>query len=476
MAPSAENPESSACASPARTSAASAHAVAPGPDVPVARDGPCTAAPRQGRRLLFGAACSSFQPLVLSALMLPATAYVIRVLGPTAYGEWAIATSLVGILMFMTNLGLRGTFVRAVAKDPAIAAAGLSEQLGVRLVLSVLAGGIGVLACFLLGYSGTVLLCGTLAAVALVLATIATTAADLLQAFHRLPAVAAVNMIAGLFLTAASVAAAFLGGGPVGVAASYCFGPAVSAVLLLAIVQRQHFPVRLRWDFRRFGRLLWEARYIAAHQLMDSASGKAEGVIVPRLAGPTMFGFFSAGTLLATRGMTVPEGLCSAAYPSLVDAYRRGPRPFVRTFLKFLALMIGACVPAALVVSFLAGPVARLLFPGRAEICEQVMRITIWLLPVMGLEYIVGTALSALHKDALQARAAVFAAVCNILMTVALVWSFGIVGASWSMVLRYVVKLAVLSPTLVQTARQLAAEAGAGAPVAAAAPPGVALP
>ena len=439
---------------------------------------PCEPAPRHNRRLLVGAACSSLQPLFLSALMLPATAYVIRSLGPTGYGQWTTATSLVAVLVFMTNLGLRGTFVRAVAKAPETGPVGLAEQLGVRLLLAIIAAGIGLVACLLLRYSHTVLLCTVMAAGALVLTTISTTAADLLQAYHRLPAVAVVNMVAGLVLTGASVAVAWMGFGPIAIASTYIVGPAVSTAMLFWLIQRQHFPIRVRWDFRRFGRLLWDARYIAAHQLMDSTSGRAEGLIVPRLVGPTLFGFFSAGTLLASRGMTVPEGLCSAAYPSLVDAYRRGPIPLIRTFGKFLALMMASCVPAAVLVSLVAGPVARLLFPGRAEICEHVMRVTIWLLPVMGLEYIIGTGLSAMHKDAAQARAAFIGGVCNLLMTAALCWRFGIMGAAWSMVLRYVVKLIVLAPVVARCGQQLMAETAAAraqSDDAAPAVPGVAL-
>ena len=42
-------------------------------------------------------------------------AFIIRQLGPTGYGQWAVATSLLAVSTVLTNLGLRGAFVRAVA-------------------------------------------------------------------------------------------------------------------------------------------------------------------------------------------------------------------------------------------------------------------------------------------------------------------------------------------------------------------------
>src|SRR5918993_4486065 len=64
------------------------------------------------RRTFYSAAIYSAQPVFLSALMLPVTAYVIRSLGPTQYGQWATATTLAAAVAFLTNPGLRGTFVR----------------------------------------------------------------------------------------------------------------------------------------------------------------------------------------------------------------------------------------------------------------------------------------------------------------------------------------------------------------------------
>jgi O-antigen/teichoic acid export membrane protein len=464
-------PEPPAVAPAVAASSAAGPAPAPEPGHATEADLFESGMSRRARKLLrldrafFGAACISLQPVILSALMLPATAYVIRGLGPTSYGQWAVATTLVGVVTFLTNLGLRGAFVRAVARDPKAAAVSLAEQLGLRLSLSLLAASAALVTGLLLGYSHVVIVCTLLSSLGLALLTASTTAADLLQALQRLPTVAGINMAAGVVLTVSSVTAVWLGAGPVGVAACYLAGPLTSLVLLLWVVRRQHFPIRVRWGLRRCLTLLWGARHMASQQLVWSASQYVEALMVPRLVGPTFFGYFSAGALLANRLTAVPEGLSSAAYPAMVSAYRGGARPALRVFMKFMALVLATSVAGAAAVSLLAGPIARLLFQKNPEVCEQVMRISIWLLPAMGAHYMLGYLMNAIDRDSAQARMSAIASAISLVVSAVLVWKFHIVGACWSMVLRYLIHLAVQVPYAVWAFKPLlVAEAAPAAP------------
>lgn len=443
---------------------------------PIEADPAAPPVPRM-RGALLGGACLSLQPLLLSALMLPVTAYVVRGLGPTAYGQWATATAIVAVVTFVANLGLRGAFVRSVARSPASAEAAFAEQMGARTGLSLVAAALAVGLSVALRHPPVVVLCTGVSAAGLLLMTVSTTAADTLQALQRLPTVAGANVAAGLSLSLASVVAVRSGAGPVAVAASYLVGSAVSSALLLAVIRRRHFRPRVRWDARRCGSLLRAARFLGAQQFVFSVANNAEALIIPGLVGPTVFGFFSAGALLANRLTAIPEGLCSAAYPAMVDARRAGTRAVVAVFLRFLAVDVLACAAAALAVGFLAPAVAGLLFPGQSEVCERVMRVTIWLLPALGVHSAVGYLFNALDMDAEQARASFAGAVASLGLTCLLVWRFGIVGASWSMVLRYVVHLVAQAPYVVRIVRSVARPsrptAPAAPPAAATAAPGV---
>ena len=419
------------------------------------------------RKVYIGAAVTALQPLVLSAMLLPATMYAVRELEATGFGQWTTATSLIAFAMFTTNLGLRATFVRAVARDPKGVGPVLADQLGLRLLLSVFGGAIAVLVCLVMGYSSVVLACTLISAVGLVLTTISTTAGDLLQGVQRLGVVAVANTVSGVCLTAASVIVVALGQGPIGLSLSYLVGPVISALVMFAVIRRDQCPVRLVFHLERFRKLLWEARYMGAVQLVYSASSNAEALILPRLVGETIFGYFSGGTLLSTRLAAVPDGLGSALYPAVVEADRTGPRAVVRLVGRFLVLGFVACLAIAAVVHLLAGPISLILFRDNAVVGRQVTQITIWAIPLMSVLWVLGAALNGLGGDAAQARAAVISAVINLALSAFLVWQYGLLGACWSMVLRYVVWLAVFIPCsaptflqLLRAARQPASPAG----------------
>ena len=405
------------------------------------------------RRTLLGAACLSLQPLALNALSVPAMAYIIHRLGPEGYAQWMAAVTLLAFLAVLTNLGLRAAFIRTLAADPSTAPRALAEQLGLRLTLSTLAGTIAVLACSLLGYSASVAWCATIGAAGLALTAVATTLGDLLQSSYRNKTLAAVNLAAGLTLTAASVIAAWLDAGPIAMALAYLTGPTLSALLLLLIVNHRICRVSIRWAPARFKLLLTESRFFAAQQLLFAGSAQAEALLSPRIIGMHAFGLFAAGAMLGNRLVALPDALCAAAYPVMVQACGRSIRAGARVMSRFLMLAVLGGIAVAVTGMFVAAPLGRLLLPDQPDLFAFVVRITIWSVPLISAELVMGYALNAAGRDAVQAKLAVPAAAISLAGSVALVLLFGLEGACWSMLFRPAVRAAFLAPVTLKTYR-----------------------
>ena len=335
------------------------------------------------RRTLFGASLLVVQPLLLNLLSLPATAYIIAVLGPSDYGQWGIALALTMTSGALTNLGTRSYFVRRVAQDPTHAQEAFAEHLGVRSVLSLTAGATAAIACVLLGYPSTVVQCTAILALSTFFTATTTSVSDLLQASERLPAMASINFVAGLLLTAASVAVMFLGWGPVALAWAYVLGPALSALCSLVVVQRTLFPVRVCLNTGRYLAVLKDCRFMGLQQIVYTIGAQAENLLVPKMVSITEYGYFAAGTLLAKRMEVVPDALSTAFYPIMVKQYRQGSPEALKTVKKFVTLAFGLCVPAAIVGFVLAHPIAQILFSENPALCAVVIQITVWTVPLL---------------------------------------------------------------------------------------------
>jgi O-antigen/teichoic acid export membrane protein len=411
----------------------------------------------------------SLQPLILSAVMLPATVYVIRQLRAESYGEWVLATTIVGTVVFLNNLGLRGPFVRFVAQHPEEGERALSEQLGLRLALSAVVAVVAIGACLMKGHASTVIACTALACAAMVLTTVAQTLCDVLQARERFLVNSLTTIFSGVVLTSMTAIVAWAGGGPVGVAAAYISGPLLVVPLLWWVIDRHHYRVRLALNWKRAVELVWKARFFGAQQLLSTLNVNITLLAVGELLGAKALGFFSAGSLLAERLTAVPDGIGGAVYPAVAKAAKKGGRVVISTVSYYLMLAMLVCVPATIGGTLFAGMIARLFFPDKYEVCEQVIRITIWILPLMGVEYVFSNALNALHKDAAQAWASLWG-ISHLVIAVILVSQFGIIGACWAMVLRPVVRLTMILPCIVRTFRPLFREVPPGVGAAARVP------
>lgn len=406
------------------------------------------------RRTFVGAAWLSFQPIILNAVSVPVLAYIIHRLGPEAYGQWMIATALIAACMMLPNLGLRGAFVRAAASRPEGLEVALGEQLGLRITLGALAVGVAIGCCLLLGYPGTVLACVAISAAGLLLTTVASTLSDALQAKHRLRTIASVNMASGLLLTGVSLPVAMLGGGPAWMATAYLTGPLVATVAFTITVRRMGCLVRVRWSIAAFRRLLHGCRHFAAQQVLAACSTHAESLLLPRLAGIAELGFFTAGALMATRLTAFSDGLSTAAYPAMSRQFADGNRHGGATVVRYVGVAFISGLLLAILAAVVAGPLGRLLFPTQPELFIDVALITVWSLPIVGVEFILSGALNAAGEDAAQAKAGVPSAATSLAAAVLLVSAFGAIGAAWSLLLRPAIRCLFLAPLCVRTFRR----------------------
>lgn len=398
------------------------------------------------RKVALSASHQAGQALILNAISVPVMAYIISHLGAAGFGQWATATALVSTITVLTNLGLRGSFVRAVARRPEKSRDDLSDQLSVRLLLCLITAPMAIAACVLLRHPPIIVACTAIAAMGIFPTVIAATFTDLLQGLHRMSIYATTNFVAGLVLTIASIVAVAMGGGPRLLCIAYLMGPVVSVTTLAFYVWRTVGPFRPRWHLRRFGVLLKESRYLAVPQLIGSLSSNAESLILPRLVASAQFGYFSAGLLVPQRLGAIPESLASALYPAMVQAHVKDPERSSETVMRYLLMTLSICLPVAVAIAFLAGPIAAVLFSKNLEVCRNVIRATIWWLPLAGVEQVIGYGLISAGLDKVQARISIQSAAISLVMSSILISQFGIVGACVSYLCRIVVKLSLAAP------------------------------
>src|SRR5207244_921742 len=111
----------------------------------------------------------------------------------------------------------------------------------------------------------------------------------------------------------------------------------------------------------------------------------AAALLVSKLAGAADFGFFIAGSLIATRLEIIPDSLATAFYPTIARAFGPAGTQAIHTVSRVALLALAVCLPVATLVMVFSGSISQILFPNNMEICGHVIRITVWSLPLAGI-------------------------------------------------------------------------------------------
>jgi O-antigen/teichoic acid export membrane protein len=397
-------------------------------------------------RSLVNALFLIIQPLLLNAVSIPATAYIIRGMGPLGYGQWATALTVIGTLGFLSNLGLRPLFVRTVAQNPDDAPNALAHQLGIRFVLTCLSGLLACGFCLALRYDIPIIGATLILSLGLFATMVGIVLTDLLQGLHSIRSYVAVNLVSGVALTVATVVAVWLGAGPIGLSVAYLTGPILSAALLFIVVRRAGISVRLCFDFGQMRVLLRQAGGWTVSMAASAITNKLEQLMLPKLVGLAEMGYFSAGILLADRLYVIPDGLNGAFYPGMAKDAVEDKNRLANQIRKLMISSLSICLCCAIILSYYADPIARLLFPKSADFCRYVIQTTVWMLPLAGLMLPIGSSLLASGEQHAVAKANTLAAIVSIGLTIVLVSNFGLWGACWSYVLRVLLPLIFVIP------------------------------
>lgn len=402
------------------------------------------------RSPLSGAAFLIGQTLLLNIISIPVSAVIIRSLGPTAYGQWAAAAALVAAISCLANPGLGVLFARAVAQKPEETAHAMAEQLGLRASLSVIVGLFVVALAWVLRYPAEVVLCVFLCAFGLVFSVISSTFIDVLQALGRVKSYSLIAFVTGMVINGTTTLAALTHTGASGLSAAYMSGPVVQCALLWITVHRGLFPVRFVWNLKRFRALLMQSKIITGKQLLLSAQSRIEQLLLPKISGMAMGGYFFAGQIPASRLVVFPESLCTAAYSRIAGAQAHQHEETTQQIRRLLLTCLAVTLPLAVGVFCLSDLIAHVLFPQAPELCKLVIQITIWSLPIQSLEMPMGYGMEASGKAEAVARATIGAAVTGGLLSFLLMWRFGLAGASVGYLLRNVAQIIFVLPAFMR--------------------------
>jgi len=299
---------------------------------------------------------------VLSKLSLFAVGVMLaRLLGPHAFGTYAVAYVALLALLNVNDLGVGLAIVRWPA-DPA-------RIVPTVTTLSVLGSVVIYAGCFLAAPAYASMMGAPAAtpvvrvlAITVLSDAFTTTPAALLQRTFRQGRRAIADQVNVWLGTAVTVALAWYGLGPMSLAVGRVVGCMASAVLLVAFAPES---LRLGYDPVQARALLRFGLPLAGANVVGYAVATADQLVVGRTLGAVSLGFYVLALNIASWPSTFFSQPLRAVGPA-VFARIMGDAPAMRqTFLSAAGMVSAAAVPACLFLTGSARPLIALVYGAR---------------------------------------------------------------------------------------------------------------
>ncbi len=387
------------------------------------------------RTVLRNSALGLAAQIAIKLLSFSFSIFIIRDLGASAYGQYAAVIGFGSIFLFIADLGLSPYTVREVARlrdtpDGAERIRSLyADVLALRLMLSVLAGVMVIGAAFLTGRPALMIGAIALNSLTVLIYAIHGSSEAVLAGYERIDLTAGLQVVNQFIFVALGAVALWLGFGYYGLILATITGVAVMTTMVVRAVHRLGV-YRGRYTAHRWPLLLRAAFPFGVIGLTLGLSYRFDSVLLNIFWGDEPTGHYNAAYNLIFSLVTLSNVLNTALYPSLARQSVVAPETLPTVYERTLRYLLLLAMPVAVGGFLLATPLIALLFGPEYATSAEMLRILIWVLPLMFISEFLGYVVVIAGREAKVARAIMISTSVNIVANVLLIPRFGPIAAA----------------------------------------------
>ncbi|MEV6811674.1 oligosaccharide flippase family protein [Micromonospora sp. NPDC051296] len=304
-----------------------------------------------------------------------------RILGPDAFGTFAVALVVLLAVLSFNELGVSLAIVRWPGDPREIApTVATLSVLTSTLVYSALYLGAPLLARAL-GDPGSTTVIRVLGLSVIVSGLVATPVALLQRAFRQDRKTVA-DLVTNWTSALASIGLALAGNGAMSLAIGQLAGSLAGAVLFIAFAPQG---LRFGFDPAKARALLQFGLPLAGSSIVVFATTNLDRVVVGATLGPTALGYYVLALQLASWPVTVFSQPVRAVLPAALARLQHDRPAMRRSFLSAVGLLGSVTLPACLLLAAAADALIRFLY---GDVWQPASAVLLWLGPLAALRII----------------------------------------------------------------------------------------
>jgi O-antigen/teichoic acid export membrane protein len=360
---------------------------------------------------------------------------VIRNLGASEYGQYAAVIAFSVTFSFLSDLGLSPFSVRETARLRDLP--GSEEKirrlygnvLALRIILSIVTMVLVVFAAWATRRPAVMIGAIALNSLGLLLYSVQGASDAILAGYERLDISSGAKVANQLAFVLVGALALYLGLGYYGLILATLVGVALMAYICWKGVHRLGVRLALP-DPHQWGRLIRISIPFGIISFALGLSYRFDSVLLNIFRGDAETGFYNAAYNLVFSVVLFSNVINTALYPSLSRQSVTDPDRLLRSYERSLGYLMLVAFPVAIGTWAVADQIVPFLYEQAFAPAIAVLRIVIWVVPLMFASEFFGYIILIEGKEKKSARAVVISTSCNILVNLLLVPRFGIIAAS----------------------------------------------
>lgn len=304
--------------------------------------------------------------------------WIARYLGPGQFGVLNYVLAFVGLFGGFTTLGLDSIVVRELVNRKEAKATILGTSFFLKLAASLVSSFLAIVSIHFLKDDGLVTAC-----VAIIAGTIVLQSLDVIRFWFesQIRSKYVVMSQNGAFLLVAAIKIVLL----LQKASLIWFVWAILLEALLSAVGLMYYYRRGQQRVKEWIFSLPEARALLRDSWPLLLSGLAvaiymriDQVMLGSMLGDVAVGNYSAAVKISEIWYFIPAVISVSTYPALIEVKKQSESEYLSRFQQLFRLMVYITVPVAIIISFFAKDVVRLLYGAQYLEASQILSVHIW--------------------------------------------------------------------------------------------------
>lgn len=384
------------------------------------------------------------QPLILNIISLFIVGYIARSLGVVDYGKFNVAFAFVALFTPFINMGLGALTTREIAEKRGTSEAFFWKIVMLRIILGNASFIAVAFAVNVLNYPSDTRMVVYIAGSTLLFQSISISCNSAFQGFEKMQYIAYTNFISGLVLTLLSLVILFAGYRLIGLTLVYAFGSLLGMILAIYYLKKIFPHPKFIIDIDFWKTSLRHGLPFFIPGLLFIINMKIGFIFLSKISGETFVGVYSAAYYLIEKLFIIPDGICTAIFPTLAILHQKSHREAGELFKRFNLYMFLFGLPLAIGVMIIAEPIISLIYGTQYHDAVLVLQIMIWWFFLLCHNWIQTALLNAVHQEKVVIVNSIISSAAYIILNYLLILKYGALGAPIACVISATISILLL--------------------------------